>query len=485
MAANITPTLDSWSATEASNQPDGTDTADIDAELRRIQAVIRKYTRTIGTDIAAASTIDLSAADGDYINITGAGATVTSLGTLSSGMRIWLHFEGINTITHSTNLILPGEDNILTAADDVLCFESLGGGRWRCLVYSPFNYGDTLTNLVSGNWVYDTFTGDGSDTTFTLTSAPGSMGNMDVSINGVTQQPVTHFGLTGGTTLTFTTAPANGDLILVRYGIGTVQSVTILEETYTATGGETLIELSYEYTPGSASLMVFKNTDFLIPLVDYTETDSTHITLTAAATAGHKYHFRIGSLVNSGSTITVADGSLGTNKYADDSVTLAKIAEMATDSFLGRITAGTGNPEAFKLSDLTAETTVNTAADYVLMWDASAGAHRKVLVSYIVAGATGLGYSQTWTDVKASRAKDTSYQNTTGKPISVAIDVTHGDQLATLQASANGSDWVDIGSGLSSFRSNLFCVVPNGHYYKLTETGTGGVITINKWAELR
>jgi len=48
MAANIDSNLANWSTTDSSNQPDGTDSADIDAELRRLQAVVRKYTRNKG-----------------------------------------------------------------------------------------------------------------------------------------------------------------------------------------------------------------------------------------------------------------------------------------------------------------------------------------------------------------------------------------------------------------------------------------------------
>ncbi len=135
MSANIDSSLANWSTTDASNQPDGTDTADIDAEFRRIQAVIRKHLRTIGANIASASTVDLSAATGDVVNITGT-TTITSLGTVSAGMRVWIVFGGALTLTHNaTSLILPGGANITTAAGDVACFESLGSGNWRCFVY--------------------------------------------------------------------------------------------------------------------------------------------------------------------------------------------------------------------------------------------------------------------------------------------------------------------------------------------------------------
>ena len=135
MSANILDNLANWSTTDASNQPDGSDTADIDAEFRRLQSVIRKYTRTKGADIASAATCDLSTATGDYVDITGT-TGITAFGTVSAGMRFILQFDDAVTITHhATSLILPGGVNITTAAGDVAFMESLGSGNWRCISY--------------------------------------------------------------------------------------------------------------------------------------------------------------------------------------------------------------------------------------------------------------------------------------------------------------------------------------------------------------
>lgn len=65
----------------------------------------------------------------------------------------------------------------------------------------------------------DTFTGTGAQTAFTLTANPGSLANLDVSIAGVTRVPGTDYTYSG-TTLTFTSAPANGATILARYTQG-------------------------------------------------------------------------------------------------------------------------------------------------------------------------------------------------------------------------------------------------------------------------
>jgi len=81
-----------------------------------------------------------------------------------------------------------------------------------------------LTLLGYGAAYADLFSGDGVATAFTLSSTPGNINQLDVSIAGVTQRPGIDYTWTSGTTLTFTTAPASGtNNILVRY----VQTVPV------------------------------------------------------------------------------------------------------------------------------------------------------------------------------------------------------------------------------------------------------------------
>jgi len=71
----------------------------------------------------------------------------------------------------------------------------------------------------------DTFSGDGSTTTFTLSDESTTAGAI-VSINGVVQLPTTAYAISG-TTLTFTEAPESGDEIEVRR-LTTTTTVTAL-----------------------------------------------------------------------------------------------------------------------------------------------------------------------------------------------------------------------------------------------------------------
>lgn len=83
--------------------------------------------------------------------------------------------------------------------------------------------------------------------------------------------------------------------------------------------------------------------------------------------------------------------------------------------------------------------------------------------------ANALGYGQSWQAV--TRSSGVSYQNTTGKPIQVAIGANN--TAVTFEVSTDGSSWVTIGSTGTNVPSIFQCVIPNGHYYR----ATGGVST--------
>jgi len=134
MAANINTNLANWSTTAGSNQPDATDVAAIVEDLQMIQAVVRKYTRTIGANIDSAGTVNLAAATGDYVVVTGT-TGITGFGTVASGMRYFVEFDGALTITHAATLLCPGAKDIKTAAGDVVWLESKGSGSWKVLAH--------------------------------------------------------------------------------------------------------------------------------------------------------------------------------------------------------------------------------------------------------------------------------------------------------------------------------------------------------------
>ena len=137
MAADIATTLNAWSSTSSSNQPDTSDPVGpntLAQNLQVIQSVMRAASAGDGT-IASATTTDLSTVNDGDITVSGT-TTITGFGTLTAGIKKILTFSGALTLTHNaTSLILPGAANITTAAGDVAIMRSLGAGNWKCMIY--------------------------------------------------------------------------------------------------------------------------------------------------------------------------------------------------------------------------------------------------------------------------------------------------------------------------------------------------------------
>lgn len=74
--------------------------------------------------VASASTLDLSAATGDLVSITGT-TNITSV-TMNQGQSAWCYFGGSLTITHGASLVCPGGVNLVVAAGTWVSFRRLG-----------------------------------------------------------------------------------------------------------------------------------------------------------------------------------------------------------------------------------------------------------------------------------------------------------------------------------------------------------------------
>jgi hypothetical protein len=98
----------------------------------------------------------------------------------------------------------------------------------------------------------------------------------------------------------------------------------------------------------------------------------------------------------------------------------------------------------------------------------------------------GIGVNQTWQNVTGSRAKNTVYQNTTGRTIQVNITFS-SDSSATntdVYVETANPPTVIVGrhinvSGVGATTCISF-IVPNNHYYKTSANGT-----VQIWSELR
>ena len=117
----------------------GGHSAGIAIELRMTAELLSDFAEDLhsmakGGDIASASPTVIDT-DGDYFNVTG--TTGFSAFTVAANRLFTLQFVGALTMTHHvTNLDLPGEADITTAAGDVAEFFSTGADTVQCLNYT-------------------------------------------------------------------------------------------------------------------------------------------------------------------------------------------------------------------------------------------------------------------------------------------------------------------------------------------------------------
>ena len=195
-----------------------------------------------------------------------------------------------------------------------------------------------ITRAIATN---DTFTGDGSTTTFTLTQGAASANDLTVVVNNVRQEPGTgskSYTLTAPTSLIFNTAPAASDEIYVinptqvesivragdiSSGVITGQteestvndadhilmfdasasalrkitkanfapSVTLTYTSGTATGDGSTVAFTINSGRAVANVLAIVNGAILIPTADYTISGTT-LTFATAPAGGAEIQFR-------------------------------------------------------------------------------------------------------------------------------------------------------------------------------------------------
>ena len=143
-------------------------------------------------------------------NLSAGGTSITFTAAPTTGENIFVIFLGIardvgqflnsGIITAQTELAEQRADG------DFLLIYDTSAAALRKIQAS--NVAPTLTHVSR------TATGDGSTTTFTVTSGT-AVANVLVFVNGVVQRPTTDYTISG-TTLTFGTAPAASDRVDIR-----------------------------------------------------------------------------------------------------------------------------------------------------------------------------------------------------------------------------------------------------------------------------
>lgn len=184
-----------------------------------------------------------------------------------------------------TSDIQLGEIAVNTTDGSLFIKKSVGGSE------SIVTFSGAAASAGGSAISINTFTGNGSATAFTLSSAPANDHSLFVTINGI-QQHVDAYSLSGNT-LTFGTAPANADaiearLISVESASFTLRDMkhyyyTISSTSSTVTGADSNSNtLAYDV----GKIDVYQNGVKLVSGSDFTATNGTSVAFTTSLENG-------------------------------------------------------------------------------------------------------------------------------------------------------------------------------------------------------
>jgi hypothetical protein len=147
-----------------------------------------------GADMAAADTLNLEVATGNFVHVTGDTA-ITAI-TLADGHQRTIYFSGAPLLTNGASLVLPGGANIRAAPGDIAVFVA-DGSIVRCSDYLPASQTNaralinaaasptsrTRTVLTSGSGTYITPTGCKAILVRMIGAGGGGGGGSDNNLN--------------------------------------------------------------------------------------------------------------------------------------------------------------------------------------------------------------------------------------------------------------------------------------------------------------
>lgn len=186
-----------------------------------------------GADIASASTINLTTATGNLVDVTGT-TTINAI-TLQDGAERVVRFTGALTLTNGASLVLPGGADIKTVAGDFAVFRGYASSAVRCESYtrggtSPVTGVHGADIASAGTINLTTATGELVDVTGTTTITAITLADgAERTVRFTGALTLTHGAslvLPGGANIT----TAAGDFAIFRgYAAGVVRCVTYVK----------------------------------------------------------------------------------------------------------------------------------------------------------------------------------------------------------------------------------------------------------------
>jgi hypothetical protein len=309
-----------------------------------------------------------------------------------------------------------------------------------------------------GSSTLQTFTGDGTTTAFTLSSAQ-TQNEVFLFVDDVAQVPGVDFTVSG-TTLTFATAPANNAEIIAR-GFGVPAPVTTVSDgsvtaAKLATGA---IEAKLGYTPVSPTQL----SNEVAALVDSAPSALNTLNELAAA---------LGDDANYASTITTA---LGTKANTSSLGTLASVSPTGTPDNT-KFLRGDNSWQVVAVTPTAVSDQNNTSTGY---FDLPSGTDAQRPISPAVGN---IRYNTTlnmyefyngtyWGEVKIYPV---IYQFSSHTFTTAGATGRLGPSLAQLQSSYSSTIWASNTSYLNSNNGTQIWTVPKTGNYQITVAGARG-----------
>ena len=381
--------------------------------------------------------------------------------------------DNMNIIDRLTNgvgsISLSGSTHTLTTTDG-----SVSDGHYKVLILggSPSGTNTVTVSPNDGQHIYIVKNGTGQTATFTQ----GSGANVSV--------------LAGTTKIIYCDGAGSGAAVVDITGSLDLGSLIVAGTAVTATGAE--LNIMDGVTATTAELNIMDGvtaTTAELNIMDGVTSSTAEINKLDGFTgvvADLNYAKDLRATGVTTSEFDVLDGVTATTAELNimDGVT-ATTAEL---NIMDGVTATTAEINYVDGVTSNVQTQINTKAanttQATSVWETGTSTTETIVSpAKIKAGVAALvpntiGVGQTWQALTSSRSATTAYQNTTTRPIQVAITASSGGDV---QVSTNGSTWVtiqnDMGIGGSS-RNTIAFIVPVNHYYRITST-------FEYWSELR
>lgn len=218
---------------------------------------------TPGDGTVTAKKLAASAYTRDIFTGNGSTATYNLSGDAGSPFAPFVFVGGIlqDPVTHYNV-------NVLTTPQTLTFTENISNGVDIAVVYGPVSVTGvpsdqsiTFAKLAPSNFLYNTFTGNGAQTSYTLSQTAYLPQHLIVTVAGVPQSPDGTTYTVSNTTLTFSEAPANGAKIVVRFFASAVSIGTPADNTVSTVklqdGSVTPVKLDRTYaTPSDVTTAI-------------------------------------------------------------------------------------------------------------------------------------------------------------------------------------------------------------------------------------